>query len=274
VSLVVNYEEGAERSFPDGDRTSEAFGEYSMPAGGRDLAAESNFEYGSRVGVWRLLDIFAAHSVRTSFFVCGRALDRNPSLGPALRELGHEPCGHGYRWGEHFRMTEQEERDDIRAAVATIERCVGERPVGWFCRYSPSQRTRGLLAQEGGFIYDSDAYNDELPYYVTVLGRPWLVIPYASDTNDSRYFTAPRVGSPDDFYRYLAASFDRLYEEGARAPKLMSVGLHCRISGRPARAAAVDRFLAYANQRSRVWFARRDEIARYWIGKYPPTRAR
>jgi len=271
INIVVNYEEGAERSVPDGDPRSEAFGDirYPMPDGVRDLAAESNYEYGSRVGVWRLLDVFAKHKTRVTFFAAGRALKRNPELGPALKELGHEPCSHGYRWGEHFRMTEEEERSEIRAAISAIENCVGERPVGWYCRYGPSDRTRGLLAEEGGFLYDSDAYNDELPYYVPVFGRAWLVVPYATDTNDARYFTAPRFGHAEDFYQYLVASFEQLCEEGARTPRLMSIGLHCRISGRPGRAAAIDKFLTHVEGRDGVWLARRDEIARYWLERYP-----
>lgn len=271
VNIVVNYEEGAEQSIPDGDAHSEPFGEirYPMLEGGRDLAAESNFEYGSRVGVWRLLDLFAKHTVPTTFFACGRALERNPAVGPALREFGHEPCSHGYRWGEHFRMSEAEERDEIRRAIAAIQQSVGERPVGWYCRYGPSDRTRMLLVEEGGFLYDSDAYNDELPYYVRVHGQPWLVIPYAADTNDARYFTAPGFGTADDFANYLIASFDRLYEEGERVPKMMSIGLHCRISGRPGRATAIDRFLTHAARRGQVWFARRDAIARFWRDRYP-----
>jgi len=273
VSFVVNYEEGAERSILDGDPTSEAFGEirYPMPEGVRDLAAESNFEYGSRVGVWRLLDVFAKHDVKTTFFASGRALERNPAVGSTLRELGHEACSHGYRWGEHFNMTETEERLEIRAAVAAIERCVGTRPVGWYCRYGPSERTRRLLMEEGGFLYDSDAYNDELPYYVPLLGKFWLVVPYAADSNDGRYFSAPGFGTQEDFFQYLAATFDRLHDEGERTPKMMSVGLHCRISGRPARATAIDRFIRHVRQRGNVWIARRDEIARFWLQDHPPT---
>lgn len=271
VSLVVNYEEGAERGFLDGDGVTEGGDfRYPMPPGVRDLAAESHVEYGSRVGVWRLLDIFEKHGVRSTFYACGRALERNPELGPALAELGHEPCSHGYRWGEHFTMDEDEERREIRDAVAAIERAVGERPVGWYCRYAASERTRRLLAEEGGFLYDSDAYNDDLPYYVCVLGRPWLVVPYSSDSNDGRYASAPGWSNSDQFYDYLVASFDQFYDEGDTRPAIMSVGLHCRLSGRPGRARAIDRFLAYAKARGGVWFARRDEIARFWWDAYPP----
>jgi peptidoglycan/xylan/chitin deacetylase (PgdA/CDA1 family) len=273
VSMVVNYEEGAERSVPDGDGISEGFGEirYVMPEGVRDLAAESNFEYGSRVGVWRLLDVFDKHNIPSTFFACGRALERNPEVGTALAELGHEPCSHGYTWGEHFTMTEDQERDEIRRAIDAIERTVGERPVGWYCRYAASEQTRRLLAEEGGFLYDSDAYNDELPYYVDVLGSPWLVVPYSVDTNDGRFQSAPGFSTADQFLGYLTGSFDQLWEEGERTPVMMSVGLHCRISGRPGRARAIDQFIRHARDRGGVWFARRDEIARFWREHYPPA---
>jgi peptidoglycan/xylan/chitin deacetylase (PgdA/CDA1 family) len=272
INIAVNYEEGAERSILDGDERSEGAGEiqYPMPVGVRDLAAESNFEYGSRVGVWRLLDIFAKHKVTTTFLLCGRALERNPELGPAIAELGYEPCSHGYRWGEHFRMSEAEEREEIARAVATIEQAVGVRPVGWYCRYAAGEHTRRLLAEEGGFLYDSDAYNDDLPYYVSVQGKPWLVVPYAMDTNDGRFVAPAGFTTPDDFFHYLVASFDWLYHEGQTTPRLMSVGLHCRISGRPTRASAVDRFIAYANQHDGVWFATREQIARTWLAQHPP----
>lgn len=268
VSFVVNYEEGGERNLLDGDERGETFGDinYPMPDGVRDLAAESNFEYGSRVGVWRLLDTFQRHEIPTTFFASGRALERNPEVGQALSELGHEPCSHGHRWGEHFRMTEEEEQQEIRNAVRAIERTTGSRPVGWYCRYGPSERTRRLLAQEGGFLYDSDAYNDDLPYYVSVLGRPWLVVPYSADVNDGRYFA-----TPDEFYAYAAASLDQLWDEGTHTPVMLSVGLHARISGRPGRARGLDRFIRYARSKGDIWFARRDEIARFWLSHHLPT---
>jgi peptidoglycan/xylan/chitin deacetylase (PgdA/CDA1 family) len=273
INIALNYEEGAERSLLDGDTRPEYGGEvnYPMPDDIRNLAAESNFEYGSRVGVWRLLDIFSQHDVITTFLACGRALERNPELGPALAELGHEPCSHGYRWGEHFRMDEAEEREEIRRAIVAIEEQVGRRPVGWYCRFAASLRTRQLLAEEGGFLYDSDAYNDDLPYYVDVDGKPWLVVPYAMDTNDGRFASAPGYSTPDQFYGYLVQSFDRLYLEGNTVPKLMSVGLHCRISGRPGRSSAIDRFIAYAKQHDGVWFATREQVARAWLAAHPPT---
>lgn len=273
VSMVVNYEEGAERSLAEGDPVSDGFGEirYVMPEGVRDLAAESNYEYGSRVGVWRLFDVFAKHDIRTTFFACGKALEVNPEVGTALRELGHEPCSHGYRWGEHFTMSESEEREEIRKAISAIERTVGERPRGWYCRYAASERTRRLLAEEGGFLYDSDAYNDELPYYVNVLGSPWLVVPYSADTNDGRFQTAPGFATADQFLSYLTGTLDQLRSESDHKSAMMSVGLHCRISGRPGRARAIDQFIRYAKDCGDVWFARRDEIARFWREDYPPA---
>jgi peptidoglycan/xylan/chitin deacetylase (PgdA/CDA1 family) len=168
-------------------------------------------------------------------------------------------------------MSEEEERQEIRDAIRAIERTVGTRPRGWYCRYAPSERTRVLLAEEGGFLYDSDAYNDELPYYVPVNNKPWLVVPYSMDTNDGRYVAAAGFTTPDEFYSYLVASFDRLYAEGETVARIMSVGLHCRVSGRPARATAIDRFIEYAKQFEGVWFARRDEIAESWLAAVPAT---
>lgn len=268
VNFAINYEEGAERSVPDGDEQVDT-GEIPYPMGGhRDFANETNFEYGSRVGVWRLLDIFAEHDVATTFLACGRALERNPELGRELTTRGHEPCSHGYRWGEHFRMTEDEEREEIRRAVAAIEATTGQRPLGWYCRYSASERTRALLAEEGGFVYDSDAYNDDLPYFVTVKGRRWLVVPYSMDSNDGRYWFSPGFVNPNDFLDYLKLTFDRLYNEGRDRPRMMSIGLHCRISGRAARSTAIDRFIRYAMERGGVWFGRRIDIANCWLEQF------
>jgi peptidoglycan/xylan/chitin deacetylase (PgdA/CDA1 family) len=165
-------------------------------------------------------------------------------------------------------MSPDEERESIRKAVNSIERTTGQRPLGWYCRYSASEQTRTLLAEEGGFVYDSDAYNDDLPYFVPVSGKQWLVVPYAMDTNDGRYWFSPGFVSPNDFFAYLKLAFDRLYEEGRARPKMMSVGLHCRISGRPARATAIDRFIRYAKGHSGVWFARRIDIANVWLEQF------
>ena len=270
VSLVVNYEEGAEYSIADGDSHHETNSEVPspVPAGDRDLNNESFFEYGSRVGVWRLLNMFDKYKVNSTFFCCALALERNPDVASEVVKRGHEVCGHGYRWEEYHLMVEEEERDAIRKTVASLQQTTGQRPVGWFTRYGPSLNTRHLVAEEGGFIYDSAGLNDDLPYYDSVNGKPWLVVPYSMETNDARFWRGGLV-SISGFYEYLKDTFDCLYEEGQTHPKMMSVGLHCRIAGRPARSRAVERFLQYAQSFEGVWFARRDEIARWWLENYP-----
>ncbi len=270
ISLVVNYEEGSEYSTLDGDAQHETNGEVPspVPPGDRDLFNESFFEYGSRVGVWRLLDLFQRYGVKSTFFCCALALERNSEVAREIPLQGHEVCGHGYRWEEYHRMQSDAEREAIAKTVESLLQTTGERPVGWFTRYGPSLNTRDLVAAEGGFIYDSAAMNDDLPHYVTVHEKPWLVLPYSMETNDARFWRGGLV-STNDFYDYLKDTFDCLYEEGATHPKMMSVGLHCRIAGRPARSRAVDRFLRYAKGFPGVWFARRDEIAKWWLERYP-----
>lgn len=270
VSLVVNYEEGSEYSLLDGDAHHETNNEVPspIPLEQRDLLNESFFEYGSRVGVWRLLDMFDRYGVKATFYCCALALERNRELAREITGRGHEPCGHGYRWTEPHRMSREEERADIARTAQSIAETTGERPVGWFTRYGPSVNTRELAAAEGGFLYDSMAANDDLPYYVMVNGQPWLVLPYSFETNDARFWRGGLV-SVNDFFEYLKDSFDCLYAEGETQPKMMSVGLHCRIAGRPARSRAVARFLEYALGFSGVWFARRVDIARWWRERYP-----
>lgn len=270
LSLVVNVEEGSELAVGDGDPVGERLGEVvgQVPPGERDVAMEGMYEYGTRSGFWRLLDIFEDYGVKATFFTAALALERNPPLAAEIRRRGHDVCAHGYRWEEHFRLTRAQERERIQQAVASIARTTGERPLGWYCRYGPSVNTRELIVEEGGFLYDSDAYNDDLPYWVRVQGHPHLVIPYTLDSNDRR-FPSGDFGSPVDFEQYLQYGLDRLYKEGARSPKMMSIGLHLRIAGRPARAEAVARFIEYALSRPDVWFARRIEIARWWREHYP-----
>ena len=211
VSLVVNYEEGAEYSTLDGDTHHETNGEVPspVPPAARDLFNESFFEYGSRVGVWRLLNLFQRYQVRATFFCCALALERNPDVARAIPAQGHEVCGHGYRWEEYHNMDLTAEREAIARTVQSLSRTTGERPVGWFTRYGPSVNTRDLVVAEGGFLYDSSAMNDDLPYYVTVQDRPWLVVPYSMETNDARFWRGGLV-STNDFYDYLQDTFDCL----------------------------------------------------------------
>ena len=269
ISVVVNYEEGSEYSLLDGDTQHETNNEVPspVPLNQRDLFNESFFEYGSRVGVWRLLNLFERYGVKTTFYCCAVALERNPEVARAIVERGHEVCGHGYRWQEYHSMDRDSELDSIRRTVESLERTTGVRPVGWFTRYGPSLNTRELVAGEEGFIYDSCSMNDDLPYFVRVNEAPWLVLPYSFETNDARFWRGGLV-SVNDFFEYLKDTFDCLYEEGQSFPKMMSVGLHCRITGRPARSRAVQRFLEYASGFPDVWFARRDEIASHWLSNY------
>ena len=243
-----------------------------LPLDERDLANESFFEYGSRVGVWRVMRLLERYDVPATFYVCALALERNPEVGPAIVSGGHEVFGHGYRWEEYYRMSRDAEREAIRSAVESIERSTGVRPLGWYTRYGPSLNTRELVVEEGGFLYDSNSYADDIPYYVEVHGKPWLVVPYSLEVNDTRFWRGG-MNSPSDFYETLRNTFDLLYEEGADSPKMMNIGLHCRIVGRPSRAAALRQFLEYATGFGDVWFARRTEIARWWLDKYPPREA-
>lgn len=272
VSMVVNYEEGSEYSLLDGDSHHETNGEVPspVPPGQRDLFNESFFEYGSRVGVWRLLDLLDKYGVASTFFCCALALERNREVAREIVRRGHEVCGHGYRWEEYHLLDREAERLAIQKTVDSLTETTGERPLGWFTRYAPSLHTRQLVVEEGGFIYDSGALNDDLPYYVPVNGKQWLVLPYSLETNDARFWRGGLV-STSDFYEYLKDTFDCLYEEGRTHPKMMSVGLHCRIAGTPARSKAVERFLQHANSFPGVWFARRVDIARWWLEQYPPA---
>ena len=270
VSVVVNYEEGSEYSLLDGDLTRETNNEVPSPVAleERDLANESFFEYGSRVGVWRIMDILDQYSIPATFFCCALALERNPLVGSEIVRRGHEVFGHGYRWEEYYKLDRDAERESINKAVESIKRITGERPLGWYTRYSPSINTRELVVEEGGFLYDSNSYADDLPFYTQVNGTKWLVVPYSLDVNDTKFWRGGMV-NPGDFYDTARNTLELLHSEGASHPKMMSVGLHCRIAGRPARAVALKKFLDYAQGLSGVWFARRIDIARWWLEKYP-----
>jgi len=269
---VMNYEEGGENCILHGDAGAETFLSEIINAapvpGARHMSMEQIYEYGSRAGVWRLLKLFEKQQVPVTVFAVAMALERNPKVAKAIMEAGHEICSHGYRWINYQDVDEDTERQHIRKAVEIIERVTGEKPLGWYTgRTSPN--TRRLVAEHGGFLYDADDYSDDLPFWTTVHGKPQLIIPYTLDTNDMRFAAAQGFNSGDQFFTYLKDAFDTLYEEGETAPKMMSVGLHCRIAGRPGRFKALERFIEYAKSHDKVWFCTRADIARHWHEHHP-----
>ncbi len=274
VNFVVNYEEGSEYSVPDGDGRSEATltdtGQSDMGVGGRDLAAESMFEYGSRVAFWRLHRLFTERQIPLTVSAAALALERNPLAAQAIGESGHEVLCHGWRWVNQFQLTEEEEREHIHRAVESLTRTVGRRPLGWYCRYGPSMATRRLLVEEGGFLYDSNSYADELPYWERVGEHPHLVVPHTFTNNDNK-FARGWWATSNDFLEWMKDAFDVLWREGERHPKMMSVSLHLRVSGHPARFAGVERFLDYVQQKPDVWLCQRADIARHWAARFPPS---
>lgn len=270
LNIVVNYEEGSERSFDNHDGVNEGLGELprGVESGYRDLATESVYEYGSRAGIHRIMRILDEFAVPATFFAAALALERNPQVCSWIQESGHEVCGHGYRWSEDWTAGRAEEKRRLAAAVESITRTCGQRPVGWYNRWMPSIHTRELLVEDGGFLYDSNAYNDDLPYWSTVPGRPLLVVPYTLTYNDVRYVSAGGL-TPTGFVDYCIRGIDELAAEGAQRPRMMSIGLHARWSGQAARASALRQVLDHAQARGDVWLARRDSIARAWIDQHP-----
>lgn len=268
VSVVLNYEVGAEYSIGD-DGRNDSWGEYVTDVGPevRDFGTETHFEFGSRVGVWRLARLFDRLGVPVSVGACGAALERNPAVAEWIVDSGHEALAHGYRWADCPAMTRAEERDDMMRAVEVFEQLTGAHPMGWYVRSFPSLNTLELVVEEGGFLYDSDACNDELPYFADVKGKPLLIVPYTKVYNDTRYLLAPTYATPRHFFESLRAGLDYLCEEVAETGRgrMMTVGLHERWSGQANRAAAVRDFLEYALERPDVSFMRRCDIARYWM---------
>ncbi len=273
VQIVLNYEEGGENCVLHGDPASEAFLSEIVGAdareGVRHMSMESLYEYGSRVGVWRLKDLFDRYKIPITVFAVGMAVERYPEPVQALYAAGHEICSHGYRWIDYQNVSETTEREHMQKSIRIIEEAVGERPLGWYTGRS-SPNTRALVVEEGGFLYDADDYSDELPFWNHQHGKPHLVIPYTLDANDMRFATPQGFNSGTQFLQYLKDSFDVLYAQGADSPRMMSVGLHCRISGRPGRYAALEAFLRYARSHDDVWFCRRVDIARHWHTGFPP----
>lgn len=276
VQFVLNYEEGGEHCVLHGDAgseqfLSELFNPPAFPA--RHLSIESVYEYGSRVGVWRILREFERRGLPLTIFAVSMALERHPELTAAFRELGHEIACHGWRWTHYQDMDEATEREHMRIGMEIIERLTGERALGWYTgRDSPN--TRRLVADHGGFLYDSDYYGDDLPFWTEVTksdGRsvPHLIVPYTLDTNDMRFAMPQGFSHGDEFFAYLRDAFDVLYAEGEERPAMLSVGMHCRLLGRPARMRALQRFLDHIEKHDRVWVCRRVDIARHWIRMHP-----
>lgn len=279
VNFVLNVEEGSEYAYDNGDGRSETtLTDAGMgPTGveGRDLAAESFFEYGTRVGFWRLFRLFQSRGIPLTISGAALALEKNPpmaaAIAGAMRADQAELLCHGWRWVNQFNLPEAEEREHIRRAIDSLQKTLGARPDGWYCRYGPSLNTRRLLA-EHGFLYDSNAYNDELPYWTRVPtaqgDKPHLVVPHTFASNDNKYARG-WFGTSDDFYAWTRDTFDVLYREGATQPKIMSVSLHLRVSGHPGRSAGVERLLDYIQSHRDVWLCRRIDIARHWIRTHP-----
>ena len=275
VQFVLNYEEGGENCILHGDRSSEAYLTeivgLSPLQNQRSLTVESLYEYGSRVGFWRLLRLFKEKGLPLTCFAVGMALKRNPDVAHALINSGHEIAGHGWRWIDYQNVPINIEREHIRLTIDTIRDLTGGRPLGWYTgRVSPN--TTRLIAEEGGFLYHSDSYCDDLPFWETVEGHSNLVVPYSLDVNDMKFGGIQGFNSGDQFFTYLQDSFDWLYRESATHPRMMSIGLHCRIVGKPGRIAALERFIDYISHHENIWICRRIDIARHWQSAHPgPT---
>ncbi|MEL0042448.1 MAG: allantoinase PuuE [Candidatus Puniceispirillum sp.] len=272
VQFVLNYEEGAENCILHGDPASEVFLSEIIGAaafdGARHMSMESIYEYGSRAGVWRILDLFRQRQLPLTVFAVAMAVARHPAVIETALADGHEIAAHGDRWINYHGMPIAEERAHMQQAIATLTALCGTRPLGWYTGRT-SQNTRTLVAEDGGFVYDADDYSDDLPFWSRMTDRPHLVVPYTLDTNDMRFATAQGFHTGDQFARYLTDAFDVLYDEGATAPKMMSVGLHCRLIGRPARFAGLVKFIDHIMAHDKVWVARRIDIATHWIKTHP-----
>lgn len=267
LQFVLNYEEGGENCILHGDKASEAFLSEIVGAsaleGVRHMNMESIYEYGSRRGFWRLHKLFTRHGLPLTVFAVAMALQRNPQAVEAMKSAGWEIASHGLRWIDYQDMDIDEERSHMNEAIRIHESVTGEKPMGWYTGRS-SPNTQKLVIENGGFLYDADSYADDLPYWVNADQKPHLVVPYTLDVNDMRFATSQGFNSGEQFFQYLKDSFDTLYAEGETAPKMMSVGLHCRLIGRPGRIASLARFLDYVQSHSDVWVCRRIDIAEHW----------
>jgi len=270
VQIVLNYEEGAENCVLNGDKYSEVFLSEIIGAKavkGRHINMESLYEYGSRSGFWRLHKLFQEKKIPITIFGVGMALEKNPEVCKAIKKAGYEVASHGWRWIDYQNISKSEEKKHMKLAIKTIKKIFGTRPLGWYTgRCSPN--TRDLVFEEGGFLYDSDSYNDDLPYWETRNKKKQLIIPYTLDNNDMRFATNQGFNTGEHFFTYLKDSFDALYEEGKNNPKMMSVGLHCRLIGRPGRIQSLKKFLDYILSHKDVWICKRIDIANHWIKNY------
>lgn len=271
VNFCLNYEAGGENNILHGDAASEGlmndWGAESL-VGARSLLSETSYEYDSRRGIWRVLRILEERDIKCSFFAVVQGLERNPEVARAVGERGHEVVTHGYRWIEHAGLPEEEERKHILMAVESLKKLTGRRPVGSFLG-RPSLNTRRLLVEEGGFIYDRESFADELPYWVEESGKPHLVIPYSLETNDNRWNGNSGFSTSSEYFEYMKDTFDLLYAEGRTEPKMMSVGLHSRLIGRPGRAVGLARFIEYIMKHDKVWICTGDQIAHHWMKIHP-----
>jgi peptidoglycan/xylan/chitin deacetylase (PgdA/CDA1 family) len=274
VNLVLVYEEGSEYSVAWGDERNDGWGEYADPGvepPQRDPGTESHYEYGSRAGVWRLARIFDEAGLPVTVSAAAAALELNPAVAGWMRERGHDLMGHGWRWTEAWTLGREEERAEIARAVETFQRVLGSRPAGWNSRSWPSQHTRELLRELGGFLYHSDGSADDVPYYEAGAGGPFLVVPYTKTYNDARYLMSPGFASPRDFLDTAVMGLDELLREGARRRTMMTFVVHARWSGQAGRAAAVRAFIDHARAQAGVRFMRRGDIARWWLERHPPA---
>ena len=271
LQIVLNYEEGGENNILHGDKHSETFLSEIIGAQAfkdRHINMESMYEYGSRRGFWRLHKLFQEKKIPITIFGVAMALERNPEVCEAIKNGNYEVACHGWRWIDYQNVKKSTEKKDMKLAIKTIKKIFGKRPLGWYTgRCSPN--TRDLVFDDGGFLYDSDSYSDDLPYWEYKKNKKQLIIPYTLDNNDMRFATNQGFNSGDQFYTYLKDSFDTLYEEGKTNPKMMSVGLHCRLIGRPGRIRSLKKFLDYALKFNDVWICKRIDIAKHWIKNYP-----
>lgn len=272
VQFVLNYEEGGENCVLHGDPASEIFLSEIIGAqafeGARHMSMESIYEYGSRTGVWRLLDLFKSRQVPLTVFAVAMAAQRHPEVIERALKDGHEIASHGLRWINYHGVPESVEREHMQEAMAILTDLCGHRPVGWYTGRT-SENTRRLVNEYGGFLYDADDYSDDLPFWTKLEKEPHLIVPYTLDTNDMRFATAQGFHNSDQFFTYLKDAFDVLYAEGETRPKMLSVGMHCRLLARPARFKAIEKFLDYVLSHDKVWVCRRDEIARHWHKNHP-----